>query len=749
MATEKALHEYRFKIPDISCASCIKTIENALQAVPGVKTVNVNFANRVATIESTSTAESLIQAVKQVGYTANEIKTVQEEFHESDVEQQQYRHLLHQSLWAGSVGALLMIISYLPFSPTISSVKGQFLWGVSGVITFIVLMYSAGDIYLAAWKAFKVHVANMDTLIAIGTGVAWVFSMFVIVFPAILPENVREVYFESALIIIAFIKFGAALEMRTRGKTKETIQKLLDLRPKTARVIRDGEERDVALQAIVINDLIRVRPGEKIPVDGVIVEGYSSIDQSMLTGEPIPVEKSVKDKVIGGTLNKTGTFLFRTIGIGNDTVLARIIEMVNRAQNTKPQLARLADVVSSFFVPTVIVIAILTAAIWYNVGPQPHLSFMCVTAATVLLIACPCALGLAAPLAIIAGVGKAAEAGILIRNGDALQNIRELTTIVFDKTGTITEGKPRVTKIFALPPWNEKELLVFAGSIEQGSEHSLAEAILVAAKKEDLSLYSAQAFEAFPGFGLSATINNRKILLGNTKLMLQKNISLTDLLSQAETLSAQGQTVIYIGVDGKAAGLIAVSDTIKSEAKSVVRQLHAMGLKTVMLSGDQKSAAHHVAEQVGITEIMAEVLPTDKATKVTELQSRGEMVGMVGDGINDAPALAQADVGIAIGAGTDVAIESADLILMGHSLYGIVNAIEISHVTVRNIKQNLFGAFIYNVLGIPIAAGALYPFTGLLLNPMMAGAAMALSSLTVVLNANRLRFLTIHQLEKK
>lgn len=661
----------------------------------------------------------------------------------TDVEINEYHRLLSQSLWAGCAGVLFMILGFIPAVPDVTTTSGQIIWIMVGIITLAILIYSAGDIYVAAWKAFKVHVANMFTLIAIGTGVAWLFSMAVTLFPMLLPSGTRSVYFESALIIIAFIKFGSALEMRTRGKTKETIQKLIALRPDTARVIRNGNEIDIPIDAIVKGDVIRVRPGEKIPVDGVMTEGHSSIDQSMLTGEPIPVEKLVNDKVIGGTLNKTGTFLFHATNIGNDTVLARIIEMVSRAQNSKPQLARLADIISGFFVPAVIMIAIMTAALWYDFGPAPKIAYMCVTAATVLLIACPCALGLASPLAVMAGVGKAAEFGILIRNGDALQNTRKLTMIVFDKTGTITEGKPRVTTIFALPNADKSKVLQYAASIEHGSEHSLAEAILTAAKEQSVTLLATKNFSASPGHGISATVDGNVVLLGNAKWMAQQNIPITEMISSAETFIQQGQTVMYLAIANKPVGFLAVADTIKSEASSVIKRLHTMGLKTLMLSGDQAKSARFVAEQIGMDDVIAEVLPEDKANKIAALQQRGEVVGMVGDGINDAPALAQADVGFAIGAGTDVAIESADLILMGESLNSVADAIIISRATVKNIKENLFGALIYNVLGIPIAAGVLYPFIGMLLNPMIAGAAMALSSLTVVLNANRLRFMKV------
>src|SRR5579883_54381 len=727
------------KIPDMACASCVRTIEKALRGVPGVTQAKVNFADKTALIEGTPLIGDVLQAVKKAGYTAIAVTPSQ---HHLLAHEQDDKVLLKQSFLAGGVGILIMLLSHLPMLPTVSSWSGQIIWGMIGLITLFIMYYSAGDIYRSAFTSLLSRHANMNTLIAMGTGVAWLFSMAVTLFPTLLPISTRAVYFEAALIIIAFIKFGNALEIRTRGKTKETIEKLIALSPQTARIVRDSQEIDVHIHDIVMGDLIRVRPGEKIPVDGVIVEGRSSIDQSMLTGEPIPIEKSVNDLVIGGTLNKTGTFLFCATRVGNETMLAHIIDMVKRAQNSKPPLARLADTIANFFVPTVILIAMITAALWYYFAPVDKVSFMCVTAATVLLIACPCALGLAAPLAVMAGVGKAAEVGILIRDGDALQKTRALNVIVFDKTGTITEGKPSVTQIVALPPWSEKDILALAATIEQGSEHVLAEAIVVAAKKQALSFSIMDTFNALPGLGISAEVDQRTILLGNDKLMKEHHIKFDeDIVAQADTLLSQGQTLVYLAISNKAAGFIAIADTIKPEAKRVIAQLHKMNVKTIMLSGDQEKAARWVAKQVGMDEVMAEVLPAEKSEKISMLQSKGNTVGMVGDGINDAPALAQADVGIAIGAGTDVAIESADLILMGNALQGVVDAIVISQATVRNIKQNLFGAFIYNIIGIPIAAGVLYPFIGLLLNPMIAGAAMALSSLTVVLNANRLRFL--------
>lgn len=737
--------EYQIKIGKLSCASCVRKIEQAAREVPGVQTANVNFASRTADVKTTGNVDDVIRAIQQAGYDAS----IMDVTHDSQDEDQETIHkLFFQSFLAAAGGIALMLLSYLPDFPNVTTSLGQKIWLGLGAATLFILFMTAGDIYRSAFTTIKHRTANMDTLIGMGTGVAWLFSMLVTIFPALLPENTHTVYFESALMIIAFIKFGAALEMRTRRQSRASIQSLIDLRPKTARLVRDGKDETIELNDVELGDVLRVRPGEKIPVDGVIIEGFSSIDQSMLTGEAIPVDKTVNDQVIGGTLNKTGSFLMRATGVGNKTVLARIIEMVNRAQNSKPDIARLADIISAYFVPVVIVIAIMTATLWFDFGPEPKLAYICIATASVLLIACPCALGLASPLAVMAGVGKAAEYGILIRNGDALQKTQHLTTIVFDKTGTITEGKPRVTTIFALQPYDEGDLLLYAASLEQGSEHSLGDAILQAAKEHDFELYSTEKFAAYPGYGINAYVHMKNVLLGNRKLMLQQGIDITALESEAARLVQIGTTIVYVAINSQAAGLIGISDTIKKDVKQVMLTLQEMGLKTLLLSGDHTSTARFVAHQAGINEIIAEVLPQQKAEKIKELQKSGEIVAMVGDGINDAPALAQADVGFAIGSGTDVAIESADLILMSHSLQGVPDAILISGATVRNIKQNLFGAFIYNLLGIPVAAGVLYPLFGVLLNPMIAGAAMALSSLTVVLNANRLRFYKPQHKEK-
>jgi Cu+-exporting ATPase len=607
-------------------------------------------------------------------------------------------------------------------------------------------MYFAGKhFYIGAWKSFVNHNANMDTLIALGTSTAWLYSMIVVLFPMALPEMARHVYFEATAMIIGLINLGLALEVKARGRTSEAIKRLIGLQGKTARVVRvvDGKEQeiDIAIEQVQLNDIVRVRPGEKISVDGVVVQGHTTIDESMLTGEPMPVEKAEEDEVVAGTLNKSGSILFKATRVGKDTALAQIINMVKRAQNSKPPIGRLADVISGYFVPVIMIIAIVSALVWLNFGPEPSLAFAVVSATTVLIIACPCALGLATPMSVMVGVGKAAEAGVLIRNGEALQTSAKITAMILDKTGTITEGAPTVTDIIVIDKaYTETDILTITASIESGSEHPLAQAIVDAAIKQGIDPENVSDFHAIAGHGIKANFNGQQLLFGNQKLMLSKHIALNGFVSQAQKLADEAKTPMYLAVDNKLAAIIAVSDPIKTDSISAIKRLQAGGIRVVMLTGDNRATANAVAKKVGVTEVFAEVLPEDKANKVAELQAQGEIVGMTGDGINDAPALALANVGFAIGTGTDVAIESADITLMRGSLHGLADAIAISKATLRNIKQNLFGAFIYNVAGVPFAAGVLYPFFGLLLNPVIAGAAMAFSSLTVVSNANRLRF---------
>jgi Cu+-exporting ATPase len=748
MSVDLQSNDVRLSIGGMSCAGCVASVEKALQSVNGVVEASVNFADHTATVKTDVPADSLIKAVVDSGYEAAELIGLEDESEKAAAELKEYYTRLKQAVVAGFVGFPLLLSGWLGVMPPLEGV-GWWFWLFIGFATLAVMNYSGGRFYRGAWKSFLNHNANMDTLIALGTGAAWVFSVIILLAPSLVPESARHVYFEAAAIIIALINFGSALEMRARGKTSQAIRRLIGLTPKTARVVRDGEEVDVPIEEIGLSETLRVRPGEKIAVDGVIIEGHSTVDESMLTGEPMPVSKGKGDIVVAGTLNKTGSFLFLASRIGKDTVLARIIELVQKAQNTKPAIARLVDKVSSIFVPVVMIIAVLTCLIWFNyaevlapdlIGPVSRVSFMLVTTMTVLIIACPCALGLATPISIMVGVGKAAEYGVLIRKGDALQRAGQLTAVVMDKTGTITEGRPMVTELLPVDKWNKKRLLQMAASIEAGSEHPLAEAVMEAARQKGLNLLALDRFSAVAGSGVKARIEGKTTLFGNAKLMADNQIDTGSLKGEAEKLASQSQTPMFLAVDGKIAGVVAVADPVKEDSRDAIKRLQALGIRVVMLTGDNQATAAVVARDVGVDEVIAEVLPEDKAKKVTELQSAGAVVGMVGDGINDAPALASADVGFAIGTGTDIAIESSDITLMRGSLHGVADAIAVSKATVSNIKQNLFGAFIYNALGIPLAAGILFPITGLLLNPIIAGAAMAMSSVTVVTNANRLRF---------
>ncbi len=729
----------RLYVSDISCAGCVETIEAALKSVPGVDEVQVNFADRTVNVSGDVPADTLIQAVSKSGYTAS----IMEDKTESERENKDlahYKELLKKTVIAGIISLLIVAVTMLRLLPDIATFKGQISWGIVSLLTLFVLTYAGGRFFTGALKSFKNHNANMDTLIAIGTGVAWVYSTFIVLFPDSVSEIARHVYFDTATLIITFINLGSALEMRARGKTSEAIKRLIGLQPKTARVLREGEEIDIPIEQVQMDDIVRVRPGEKIPVDGELTEGSSHVDESMLTGEPVPVTKKVGDEVVGGSVNKSGSFLFKATRIGKDTALSQIIDMVRKAQNTKPEIGRLADKVSAIFVPIVLIIAVLTMLAWFNFGPPPQLTYMLVTTMAVLIIACPCALGLATPISVMVGVGKAAEYGVLIRKGDALQKAGQLTIVVLDKTGTITEGKPVVTAIEPSEGWSENELLKITSSVETNSEHPLAEAVVEASKEKNIELIPIESFEAVSGHGVRALYQQKTVLLGNRKLMNDNGVNLGSLIESSEKLSKLGQTVIFVSVNGEAVGLLGISDPIKTDSKEAIQRLQESGIKVVMLTGDNRATAETVASLVGVDDFIAEVLPQDKAHEITKLQELGEKVAMVGDGINDAPALAGSDVGFAIGTGTDVAIESADITLMRGSLHGVADAITISKATLRNIKENLVGAFGYNSLAIPIAAGILFPFTGLLLNPIIAGAAMALSSVTVVTNANRLRW---------
>ncbi|PCJ51138.1 MAG: copper-translocating P-type ATPase [Gammaproteobacteria bacterium] len=730
-------------IEGAGCASCVGKIEKAIKQVKGVTSASMNFAQRTVSITGDADQNLLILAVETAGYNAiSTAGTSDDELLEEKDKADwiYYKRLMKEMTIALTLGIPLMIYGILIGEMTVTTTTERIVWLTVGLVTLAVMYFSGRHFYIGAWKSFKNHSANMDTLIALGTGTAWLYSMVVVVTPEVVPEMARHVYFEATAMIIGLINLGLALEVKARGRTSEAIKRLIGLQPKTARVIRDKKELDIAIDQVLLNDIVRARPGEKIPVDGEVVEGHTSIDESMLTGEPMPVEKTEGHEVVAGTINKTGSILFKATRVGKDTALAQIINMVKRAQNSKPPIGRLADVLSAYFVPVVMIISVVSALVWLNFGPQPAIAYAMVSATTVLIIACPCALGLATPMSVMVGVGKAAEAGVLIRNGEALQTASKITAMILDKTGTITLGAPKVTDIVLAGDFLEDRVLQLAASLESGSEHPLALAIIESANEKNLLAEKVENFTAIAGHGVEATLNGETLLFGNHKLMNRKNIEIADYYATAQQLAEEAKTPMYFAINGKLAAIIAVADPIKEDSIAAIKRLQKNNIRVVMLTGDNKATAQAVAKKVGISEFYAEVLPEDKVEKVKELQMAGETVGMTGDGINDAPALAMANVGFAIGTGTDVAIESADITLMRGSLHGLADAIAVSKATLNNIKQNLFGAFIYNVAGIPFAAGILYPFFGLLLSPVIAGAAMAFSSLTVVTNANRLRF---------
>jgi len=730
-------------IDGAGCASCVGKIETALKNVKGVDNAQMNFALRTVVVDGEVDSEALVQAIESIGYNARSSENTSDDelLDEKEVADQKYYTSLMRQMWiALGLGVPLMIYSIAGGPMTVETTLERGIWLFIGMLCAAIMYFAGKHFYIGAWKSFVNHSANMDTLIALGTGTAWIYSMVVVFFPMALPEMARHVYFEATAMIIGLINLGLALEVKARGRTSEAIKRLIGLQAKTARVVRDGKEIDIAIEQVLLNDVVRVRPGEKISVDGLVIQGHTSIDESMLTGEPMPVEKVEGDEVVAGTLNKSGSILFKATRVGKDTALAQIINMVKRAQNSKPPIGRLADVISAYFVPVIMITAIVSALTWLNFGPDPALAFAVVSATTVLIIACPCALGLATPMSVMVGVGKAAEAGVLIRNGEALQTASKITTMILDKTGTITEGAPKVTDVLiADSKFTKQYILTIASSIESGSEHPLAQAIIDSKIEQDIEPQAVTGFQAIAGYGVKAQFNDHQILFGNLKLMLKNDVELNDFVAKAQNLADEAKTPMYLAIDKKLAAIIAVADPIKKDSIEAIKRLKANGIRVVMLTGDNRATANAVAKKVGITEVFSEVLPEDKSNKVAELQAQNEIVGMTGDGINDAPALALANVGFAIGTGTDVAIESADITLMRGSLHGLADAIAISKATLRNIKQNLFGAFIYNVAGVPFAAGLLYPFFGLLLNPVIAGAAMAFSSLTVVSNANRLR----------
>ncbi len=738
------------KLRGMSCASCANNIEDAIRFVPGVEACSVNFGAEQATVTydagKTDLAE-IQEAVNAAGYSAQPMQDdvlAPEDDAERRERQAENRKLTRKVWFSGIVSAILVIGSL----PAMTGLPIPFLpmwlhnpW-LQLVLTAPVLLWAGSSFFVNAWKALKRHTATMDTLVAVGTGTAYLYSLFPTFFPEwFTAQGLNpDVYFEAASVIIALLLVGRLLENRAKGQTSEAIRKLMGLQAKTARVIRNGQEVDILIAEVMLGDIILVRPGERIPVDGEIVEGSSTIDEAMVTGESFAVKKQSGDEVIGATINKTGSFKFRATRIGKDTFLAQIVKLVQQAQGSKAPIQRLADQVTGWFVPAVIAIAILTFIVWFNV--MGNVTMALVNTVGVLIIACPCALGLATPTSIMVGTGKGAENGILIKGADSLELAHKLQTIVLDKTGTITQGKPTVTDFVTVNGTansNELNLLHLSASIERNSEHPLAEAVVQYAQSQGAELTNAQEFEAIAGSGVQGFVEGRWVQIGTHRWMNELGIDTNALQQQWDKLEYLGKTVIWIAVDGKAEAIMGIADAVKPSSVNAIRALQKMGLEVVMLTGDNQRTADVIAREVGIERIFAEVRPDQKVATIETIQSEGKIVAMVGDGINDAPALAQADVGIAIGTGTDVAIAASDITLISGDLQSIVTAIQLSRATIRNIKQNLFFAFIYNVAGIPIAAGILYPVFGWLLSPIIAGAAMAFSSVSVVTNALRLR----------
>jgi Cu+-exporting ATPase len=742
--SREGLEKTTLSVGGMSCAACVVRVEKALAGLEGVAEADVNFATEKARVlydPRRVDLEKFRETIEEAGYQFRGIDRAELRDREREERERDLKLLQKKFLFSVAAGAVIMILSMPHFIPVLRDVPQRLLFVIVFILTIPVQFWAGRQFIAGAWKGLLHGSADMNTLIAVGTLSAFIYSTVVTFSPEIfigrgLPA---DVYFDSAAMIIALILLGRLLEARAKGQTSEAIRKLMGLAPQTARVVRDGMETDLPLEEVRRGEQIRVRPGEKIPVDGKILEGQSAVDESMLTGESLPVDKKPGDEVVGATLNKSGTFLFEATRIGEETALAQIIRLVEQAQGSKAPIQRLADKVAGVFVPVVLAIALGTFLVWYFWGPPPTLTLALLNFVAVLIIACPCALGLATPTAIMVGTGKGAEQGILIKGGESLEAIHSLTTIVFDKTGTLTKGELTVTDMQPAAGLSPEGLLTLAAALERGSEHPLGEAILRRAGKQGLPLEAVEHFEALPGQGVKALYRGKEVLLGNWRLMAAEGIPLGEFKTRGDSLAGQGKTLMYLAREKKILGVLALADTLKEHAHEAVQALKAMGLEVIMLTGDNRQTAEAIARQLQLDRVIAEVLPQDKTEQIRALQAQGKKVAMVGDGINDAPALAQADVGIAIGSGTDVALEASDITLIRDDLRVIVTAIRLSRRTIKTITQNLFWAFFYNVLGIPIAAGTLYPFWGILLNPVLASAAMAFSSVSVVSNSLRLR----------
>ncbi|ACS84836.1 copper-exporting P-type ATPase CopA [Musicola paradisiaca] len=726
----------------MSCASCVARVQQALQNVPGVTQARVNLAERSALVSGNAPHQALISAVENVGYGA---EIILDEAERRTRREQTAQAAMRRFRWQAALGMLLGIPLMLwglfgdGMMLTDSNRAG---WLAIGVLTLAVMAIAGNHFYRNAWRSLRNGSATMDTLVALGTGVAWLYSITVNLWPDKFPMEARHLYYEASAMIIGLINLGHALEQNARQRSSQALERLLDLTPPTARLVTPQGDRQIPLSEIQAGMRLRLTTGDRVPVDGCIEQGELWLDEAMLTGEPLPQQKNGGDTLHAGTQVQDGSAIFQAQAIGNQTTLARIIRLVRQAQSSKPAIGQLADRISAVFVPVVVAIALLSGAIWYAVGPEPRLVYTLVIATTVLIIACPCALGLATPMSIIAGVGRAAELGVLVRDADALQQASQLDVLVFDKTGTLTEGKPRVVAIHTFGGASEQQVLAWAASLEQGASHPLARAIVERA--QGVPLHIIETFRTLPGLGISGQCGTVELLLGNPALLTQHGINLTAPTGERspqqslEQLAQQGITPVLLAADNNVVALFAIQDTLRQDSIPALKRLHRQGYQLVMLTGDNPATAHAIAQVAGIDQVIAGVLPDGKADAIRQLQAGGRKVAMIGDGINDAPALAQADVGIAMGGGSDIAVETATMALMRHSLQGVADALELSKATLGNMKQNLLGAFVYNSLGIPIAAGLLYPFTGTLLSPVVAGAAMALSSITVVSNANRL-----------